>query len=266
MGVMTVPARRDDLLPQTLESLRQAGFSSPRLFVDGAMNREAPWWEEKFGLPVTARYPHVKVAGNWLLSLQELYLRDPRSKWYAIFQDDVVFVRNLKEYLERCPHPEKGYLNLYTYPNYQKLFPQAGLSGRQEFGWIRTTQEGLGALGLAFPNEGARLLLSSSHMVNRPWDSADRGWRYVDGGIVDSMRKAGWAEYCHNPSLCQHVGVVSAMDKRLDSNGTDPDFPRTKYREDSRSKRFPEGFFAKSFPGETFDALSLLPDVSVMQR
>ncbi len=70
-GVTTVPVREDRLLPKTLASLRAAGFDKPRLFVDGVRNA---WdWEQKFGLEVTARWPHVLTAGNWVLSMYELY-------------------------------------------------------------------------------------------------------------------------------------------------------------------------------------------------
>lgn len=51
-GVTTVTERRDTLLPQTLASLKAAGWDNPRLFVDGVNGGF-----DHFGLPVTYRDP-----------------------------------------------------------------------------------------------------------------------------------------------------------------------------------------------------------------
>ncbi len=225
-GVTTVPSRVDDLLPRTLASLKEAGFDAPRLFVDGAKDATA---YEKFGLEVTTRYPNVRTFGNWVLSLWELYLRDPDANLYAVFQDDFITYKNLRTYLEKLDYPgrgdDKGYWNLYTFPRNQKKC-------KAEPGWYVSDQLGKGAVALVFDRRAVQALLASSDMVGRP-TNASRGWRAVDGGIVTALRKEGYTEYIHNPSLVQHVGDRSSMGNRKHQQAT-------------------------SFKGEDFDCLSLL--------
>jgi len=222
-GLTTVPDRKDDLLPKTLASLAKAGFDRPRLFIDGA-KPDASW--DKFPYELTFRYPTIRTQGNWVLAAIELFCREPNADRYAIFQDDFVTVPNLRAYLEATPYPEKGYLNLYTFPSNQELAP-AGKTG-----WYLSNQFGRGALALVFDSLSFRALLSSKHMIERPLD-AHRGWKAIDGGIVTALAKEGIKEYVHNPSLTQHLGELSVM----------------------RNRPHPK---ATSFPGEDFDALSLL--------
>lgn len=217
-GVTTVPDRFGELLPRTLASLARAGFDQPRLFIDGP----GPLPGNLDTYEVTRRVPRIRTHGNWVLSAYELFIREPTAERYAIFQDDLITYPNLRQYLEACAYPKNGYWNLYTFPENDKKNP----------GWSLSNQLGYGALALVFSNEALRTLLSQRHLVERPLD-ANRGWRSVDGGIVSAMKKAGWKEYVHSPSLTQHIGHVSSMGNK-------------------------EQPYAKSFRGEDFDALSLI--------
>ncbi|MFA5056481.1 MAG: hypothetical protein WC485_00070 [Opitutaceae bacterium] len=215
-----MPKRRDDLLPRTLASLALAGFEQPRLFIDGSGQGF-----ERFGLESTFHDPPLRCYGNWVASLWELYVRDPLADRYAIFQDDFVTYRHLREYLEQCQQPQRGYLNLYTFPKNQAM-----ANGRN--GWYLSDQLGKGAVALVFTNEAVVTLLSSPYMVNRPKD-VNRGYKWVDGGIVTAFKLVGWKEYVHNPSLVQHTGTESSVGNRLQP-------------------------LALSFRGEQFDARELL--------
>lgn len=231
-GLTTVPQRRKDLLPATLASLRTAGFDKPRLFVDG--DPDPVSWSREFGLEVTCRHPKVRTYGNWVLSLAELYIREPGADRYAVFQDDFVTYPHLRTYLEKCSYPEKGYLNLYTFPSNQGRCPMVGQTGRQRVGWYESNQNGRGAVALVFSREAVQTLLIHQHMVERPTD-AHRGWKAVDGAVVTAMRKAGWREWVHNPSLVQHTGAHSSM-------GNKPHL------------------LAESFRGEEFSAMRLVEE------
>jgi hypothetical protein len=224
-GVTTVPERRRTLLPHTLRSLAAAGFDSPRLFVDGEDDPRS--WKDEFKLEVVARYPNIRTYGNWILSLAELYIREPRRTYYAMFQDDFVTYKNLRGYLDAIDYPQQGYLNLYTFPKNQVRVPSENFTG-----FYPSNQKGLGAVALVFSEEAVITLLASQHMVMRPRD-AFRGHKAVDGGIVTALQQAGYKEYVHNPSLVQHTGLQSSM----------------------RNHRHP---LATSFRGEEYDALSLL--------
>lgn len=221
-GVTTVPARKDNTLIRTLRSLKRAGFNEPRLFVDGQKDA-TPY--SKFNLPVTVRNPRIRTFGNWFLSMWELYIRHPNADRYALFQDDVIVCRNLREYLEWSEFPRKGYWNLYTFPKNYALVKNKGL------GWHKSNQMGLGALALVFSHRSMLTLLSHYHMTERPQD-LKKGHQSVDGAIVTTMNKCGRNEFIHNPSLVQHIGVKSTM-----NHG-----------------RFPD---ADSFPGEDYDVVNL---------
>lgn len=239
-GLTCVPERRDALLPRTLASLAAAGWSAAdvRLFVDG--ERGLPKWLtdlESAGHQITCRWPRLRTHGNWFLALHELFVREPNADRYAVFQDDFVTYRNLRAYLDAATYPEKGYLNLYTFPQNQRLAPAVGLTGRQRVGFFPSNQLGKGAVATVFSRAAALTLLSHPHMIERPMD-AMRGHEAVDGGIVWSLvRKADFQEFCHNPSLVQHTGEVSSM----------------------RHKAYPA---APSFRGEHFDALELIAEVA----
>lgn len=196
-GITTVPFRREDTLPRTIKSFKAAGFDKPRLFVDGAKDVES--WEDEFNLDVSCRYPALKTAGNWVLSLHELYLRSPNADRFMIIQDDVICIPNLKQYLEKLHYPAQGYCNLYTYDS------NLPFVGNNDGGWIKPLRQGKGALCLLFSQEAVRALLGSQHLIERIKPTG------IDGGIVTAMDKAGFAEYVHNPSLVQHIGIISSI-------------------------------------------------------
>lgn len=223
-GVTTTPVRKDDLLPRTLQSLYCAGFETPRLFIDDCHD-STPY--KNFGLPFIIRGDKVRTHGNWVLSMYELYIREPGANYFAIFQDDFVTYPNLRQYLEKCEYPKNGYWNLYTFPKNQDLAPKDGSTG-----WYLSNQKGLGAVALVLDNRATQLILASAYMVGRP-QNAKRGHRAVDGGIVSAFAEVGWKEYVHNPSLVQHTGKVSSMGNKKQQ-------------------------LAPSFRGEDFNCLELL--------
>lgn len=243
-GVTTVAERFHSTLPKTLASLAAAGFDRPRLFIDGAGPQLVQWYVDEFALPVSPRLPRIGLAANWCLSAVELYLYQPMADRYAIFQDDVLACRNLRAYLEACPYPERGYLNLFTFLDNEQLVKHAVdgwlegselVSRKAQTYHGRRQQAGRGALALVFNREALTTLLSHPHLVNRPQLGIESAAK-IDGGIVEAMNQAGYREYIHNPSLVSHIGCQS-----------------TKGRSWTRN--------AHSFPGEQFNALSLLEQV-----
>lgn len=244
-GVTTVPGRKDDLLPRTLNSLVAAGFDRPRLFIDGATYNDQVSYQAKFAhLDITTRYPRIRTYGNWILGIAELYVREPDADRYVMFQDDIVCYKNLRAYLEQTPFPPNGYFNLYTFMENEKAIEGQPtgwvesmplLNGRDYHG--KRQQGGRGAVALVFTRHAVLTLLTHQHIVVRPQDQ-HMGWRRVDGAIVETMNQAGFREYVHNPSLVQHTGDISSMGNR----------PHRK---------------ALSFRGEDFDALELLKEAPV---
>jgi hypothetical protein len=228
-GVTTVAERiKNGLLERTLASLDKAGFTDPWLFVDGAVTLDtAPPMVR--ALNHTCHYPALRIYGNFHLALSELFIRNTQADRYAIFQDDFVTYRNLRQFLELSPYPTKGYLNLYLFDlNQRKAESQ---------GWYLSNQLGKGAVALVFDNEACQALLKSSYWIGRPASTSDnpnRLWKLIDGGIVEAMRLAGFKEYIHMPSLTQHTGDRSSL-----GNG--------------------KHAHASTFLGEDYDAMNLLP-------
>lgn len=223
-GITTVPDRIDSYFPETVNSLAAAGFDKPWLFVDRAETQASfPADYRAWGDRVSFR-TSMGTPANWTISLAELYFREPKANMYALFQDDFITCRTLKDYLSSCSYPDKGYFNLYTFPSNQEICPPG------QKGWYKSNQLGRGAVALVFTPEGVLTLLTQRHL----WERAQgaRRFRAIDGGISEAFKKIGWTEYVHNPSLVQHIGDISSMRNR----------PHLK---------------AESFPGVDFDLLSL---------
>lgn len=231
-GITTVPLRlKDHIFVRTLNSLKVAGFDEPRIFVDGA---KTPKDYEQFGLDVTVRDPAIHITGNWILSMWELYLREPFATRYIVFQDDIVVCKNLKQYLRKCKNPEGScYYNLCTYPSNFAL-------ANGHHGWYLSNQRGKGAQALMFDHKAVRELLGHPHLVERMQD-ARRGLHAIDGGVANSLTRVGFKEYVHNPSLVFHTGKVTTKTGKS-ANKVQPD--------------------AQSFRGEEFDSLELLSEVT----
>lgn len=232
-GVTTVKERCGDLLPKTLKSLKAGGFDQPRIFLDDPND-----FSLGLDLEVTYRTPRIRTFGNWSLGLWELFIRNPAADRYAMFQDDFVTCKNLRQYLERIPYPEKGYLNLYTFPSNQELaqgrigFYEARELDSGNVFHGKKQQTGRGAVALVFSKDAVIALFSELHFITKPVEAAEP-WRRVDGCVVNAMNKAGYREFVHNPSLVQHTGKDSSMGSR----------PHLQ---------------APSFRGEDFDLLELL--------
>lgn len=206
-GVTTIPERASNLLPITLQSLKAAGFPSPRLFIDGCSDHPNCYLEK------TQRYPRVGAMKNWILSLGELYYREPKADRYALFQDDFVTHKNLRLYLEACPFPDRGYWNLYTFPQNQML----AFDGEKiKRGWFPSNQRGRGAVALVFGYPAVEALLTSDYMLKKVLCSR-RGHKNIDGAVINVMRTLSvppFTEYVHSPTLVQHIGEESSIGNR----------------------------------------------------
>lgn len=240
-GITTIPERRETYLPRTVRSLQNAGFEAPIIFVDGA-------GESSGGL--VCRGNRIRTFGNWFLALAELYVRKPLADRYVIFQDDMVTCKNLRQYLEQVPFPEKGYLNLLTMPLWNSLkvlrenfsiaransqpYPYSVPDSDDYIGFYHSNQNGKGAVANVFDQAGVRLLFQSDHIFDKPKDQ-HKGHQCIDGAIISAMKKGGFIEYVHNPSLVYHIGDVSSMGHH----------------------KYPD---ATTFRGEDFDALDLLKE------
>ncbi len=199
-GITTTPTRRHDLLPTALKTLEASGFPCPRLFIDGAVSDEA---YQELGLVATVHNPAIGIVGNWILGMWELYAREPSTTFFAMFQDDITICRGVREYIEKNEFPDKGYLNLCTYPQNEEL-------ADGQTGWYHSNQRGRGAQALVFSRRGLMALLSLPSLINKLQD-ARRHYRSIDGKISICLKKEGYFEFVHSPSLVDHIGFTSSM-------------------------------------------------------
>ncbi len=242
-GVTTVIQRFDTLLPKTMASLKEAGFPTPHLFVDGAMLGQHQMWENRWpGCIATVRVPpSLGVVGNFILGLYEMVIREPETDYYLMVQDDVVLYKNLRPYLEQLRYPHKGFVSLYSFPDNEALVPL--VNGKPTIGYHPGNQRGRGAVALLFSREAAMLFLASGNTVRKPV-AANNPRENLDGCIVTSFNIEKWSEYVHWPSLVGHTGGAESVMGHTDQSWK----------------------VSQSFRGESFDALSLLPEVPKEQR
>lgn len=279
VGITTTPERKEDLLPRTLRSLEAAGFPEPWMFVDlgGAVQLintyldHTPYTQEN----TTFRYPRIRAFGNFWLGCVELWVR-ACAAWqcpkcgkakveqgrcrngdclhevedrFLMTQDDIVWCRNVRQYLDskpwpRSPRNEPTYLNLYTFSTNEDIIRGKRPGTWHEASYVfgpsdeRRLQTGRGAVALCFTAEGMQTLLSAPTMAAKPRCPV-RGHLAVDGAVVTAMNAAGWREMVHCPSMIRHTGTEVSVIKSQE-----------------RGQQFPFPYPADlSFPGEEFDSI-----------
>lgn len=211
VGVTTAP-RRETTLAQTLSSLREAGWDRPHLFAEPGV--EVP--REFECLPMTVR-PAVRGAfSNWYLALSEMYFSQPNADAYLLSQDDVLFSKELRPYLERrlWPAPEVGVVSVYC-PSHYAVGRLPGFY-IEDHGWSTC-----GALAYLFSNPSVRRFLGHSLPVDHRHHGPAQGSRNIDSLVGGWCREVGLPYYVHAPSLAEHIGMASTLwdgpssDKRL---------------------------------------------------
>ena len=201
VGVQTSP-RRETTLESCLKSLARAGWDSPYLFVDSAV--QIP--EQFSHLPGTFRDEAVGAWPNYYLALAELMMRRPYADAYMIVQDDVVLFdrESLREYLERALWPSRlpALVSLYCYT--YDTQPDAGWHRRR-----RTWPAG--PLAMVFSPPLAKAFVQDETVFSHRWDAdPDRAVRVVDviARWVGACRLDVWFP---SPSLIQHIGETSTV-------------------------------------------------------
>ena len=224
-GITTVPERRYNYLPSTIKSLKAAGFHKPTLFVDGPTGDYS-----EFNLSTVRRSEKILAFGNWLLSLMELWIRQPRADRFAIFQDDFITYKNLRSYLERFDLPDDRYWNLYTFPQNEDI------REKNYIGWYPSNQRGRGAVALVFNNRTTFRLLINPILVAKP-AATTNSHRSIDGVVLGSLFSIDVREYIHYPTLTQHTGDCSSIGNKQHakpSSWLGEDFDATKLNEISK--------------------------------
>lgn len=170
VGVTTAP-RPNPTFQRTLAGLHRAGWDDVRVFDDV--------------LPVGAW-------SNWLRALGGLLEEKPQADAYLIVQDDVIFCRKLRAYLEATLWPASDVAVCSPYCPTPYVGPQSGWHDERR-GWSL-----VGALIWAIPPRVARAILADLGHV--------KANRRIDARIGLWAQDTGRSVWFHTPSLAQHVG------------------------------------------------------------
>ena len=168
---VTTAARPTPTLERTLRSLDRAGWPEYHVFED--FERAGSW-------------------PNWIGTLRSLIERYPGADAYMTVQDDAVFCRRLRKYLEDSlwPASETALCSPYCPAPYMR--PPRGWH-RENRGWYL-----IGALCWVIHPESARSMVTELEQV----ESRSR----VDARVGQWAANAGRSVWYHTPSLVQHTG------------------------------------------------------------
>lgn len=223
IGMTTAP-RALGTLNRTLRSLRKAGWTERvHLFAEAGTRT---WAARLIGGPlalIRRKSPKLGAWSNFFLGLQELYLRQPDADAYLMVQDDVVFCRDLRAYLEDKLWPKDaavGVVSLHT-PGHLTAAKTSGFF-HAELGW-----QAWGAQALIFPNAAARAFLSDAKVVAHRQKGILDGTKNVDSVIGDWCLRTRHYFWMHSPSLAEHIGATSTLwpNLGLEGNRSSADFP-----------------------------------------
>lgn len=171
VGITTAPRPRSTL-KRTVASLRRAGWAQLHLFDD---DRGAGAWR------------------NWIDGLAKLIDRHPAADAYMMVQDDAVFCRNLRSYLEYTLWPATDVVLCSPYCPTPYARPRYGWH-QERRGW------GLvGAVCWVLPPDSARDIVNDLGRV------AARS--RIDARIGQWAKEVDRSVWYHAPSLVQHVGL-----------------------------------------------------------
>lgn len=217
VGVTTAP-RAKPTLERCLKSLRDAGWSEPRIYAE-------PGSELFVGIDeqlIRSRARRLGAWRNWRESLRELVAEIPDADAYVMVQDDTVFCRGVREFLDGVlwrrvlPNHEDGsgatsfcvdsigVVSLYCPKPYA-----AGIG----FNEVKRGWSLIGALAYVFTPESAKAILSDGYVRNFS------GKRNIDSVVGRWASRAGKKVFYLSPSLAQHIGDTSTVWDRATVGG-----------------------------------------------
>lgn len=174
VAVTTAP-RPQSTLERTLASCAATGFPEPLLVRD---TTNAGSWP------------------TWFSALKQLLEAHPDATAYLIIQDDVLFCRNLRSYLEQTVWPSEttALCSPFCPAAYQNPVPGWH---RENHGWSLVA-----ALCWAIPPAAARRMVAELSSIH--------SFRQVDAIVGRWAQAAGLDCWYHTPSLAQHIGLKNS--------------------------------------------------------
>ncbi|MEM8735680.1 MAG: hypothetical protein AAGG44_15705, partial [Planctomycetota bacterium] len=201
VGITTSPRRLPTLEP-CVRSVVQAGWTEPVLFIDGDVDLP----DSLSSLESSRRPSALGAFPNYVLSLAELYMRDPLADAYLIIQDDALCIPSpaTRQYIERVLWPFSGpcMASLYCSKKYNQtdagwhLFPES---------WV------WGAVAFVYSNEAVKQILAEPALWKHRAQPGCDGLSKIDVVIGQIAQAKEIPLIFPSPSLIQHIGTVSTI-------------------------------------------------------
>jgi GT2 family glycosyltransferase len=227
---MTTATRRDSTLHQSLTSLMESGFDKVTVFAEP--HAPTSMLNNISGVDIVRRPKTIDIlrpglfpAGedqketgrfgcwqNYVQTMADLLVLYPEAEAILIVQDDAVFAKGIREFLEHdlWPSPVTGCVSLYTSRVHERT-EAVGCKSRKDFGKM-------GAVANIMPREVVQKIIDSprSHSWRgnqNDFSPEDTAWlkKAADTWLGRSIRGIGVRAYSYTPSFSQHVSKYSAV-------------------------------------------------------
>jgi hypothetical protein len=191
--VVTTCLRKQPTIGRTIGSLIKAGWSSDNILISSD-NNYIP--EVDIDIHTIIRNKKLGAWPHWFDCLK-LLLSKSDEDWLGIIQDDVIFCKNLKEYLNKAHIPQN--CDIYS-PFTPIQYTGSGV------GWTLISDPSLWmAQTLFIRRQAARKLLTSDIV----WQI--RGDKQIDNRLGLWLLQSNRKIYFHTPSLAEHIGETSTL-------------------------------------------------------
>jgi len=153
---------------------------------------------------------------NWMQTIRDLVNHNQQAKWVAIFQDDALFCKDTRKFLDEMPWPgeKTGVVSLYC-PD-DTAYETEGFVGCKK---INVTELN-GAVAMVFPMSVAKRIADGvegdiwdGHMKQTIEDPVKRA--AIDSFIGRQLGIWELDAYVYDPGLVQHIGKTSTIHSGL---------------------------------------------------
>ena len=238
VGVVTTPRQSEYYLNDTLESIKNSGWDCINLFAEP--DSKIP---SNFDDNLVKRSKKYGNWTNWVCGLFELFMNNPNSDYFIMFEDDIVLCHNIKPYLEYCL-PELvpfASISLYT-PSYYCV-PKRCFHNECR-GWNtyctqtvvmskKSVNKFLTNYNVIAHRTGETACPKTADITSKTWPEYKNTCK--DGIIGRWAKEENLPIYYHSPSLVEHIGEDSSL-------------------KDQPAKIFSQHHTSKDFVGEDFNA------------
>lgn len=196
IGITVSPRPKENqYYTRTIDSVIRAGWKNPHLFIEP----DTELAERHLELPRIDRKEKYGCWKNWFEGLKELVEIYPDADCYGMIQDDVVFCRGVRVFLEKVlwPNVDVGLVSVFTPSHYTEDKP--GFYRRNYGGklWMAQT--------FFFPPDRAK------NCINHAVCTGHDGDRNIDNIIGRWLYRIRKPPYYFSPSLSQHIGETSTL-------------------------------------------------------